>query len=49
VHRLLEHAAATEERMQKLMELLQQSGMDCTDAKATAERFDPGQINRMLG
>ena len=51
VHRLLDHAAATEDRLQRLVEALQQSGFDCRDAKATAERFDPAQVaqlNRML-
>jgi len=48
VHRLLDHAAATEERFDKLVTLLQRDGMDCGDAKATAERFDPAQINKML-
>jgi len=28
--------------------MLQRDGMDCGDAKATAERFDPTQINKML-
>jgi serine O-acetyltransferase len=48
IHRLLDHAAATEERFDKLVSLLQRDGMDCGDAKATAERFDPAQINKML-
>jgi len=49
IHRLLDHAAETEDRFQRLIEMLQQGGVDCSDAKATAERFDPTQINRMLG
>ena len=48
IHRLLDHAAATEERFDKLVALLQRDGVDCGDAKATAERFDPAQINKML-
>jgi serine O-acetyltransferase len=48
IHRLLDHAAATEARFDKLVTLLQRDGMDCGDAKATAERFDPAQINKML-
>jgi hypothetical protein len=31
-----------------LIERLQNEGVDCGDAKATAERFDPTQINKML-
>ena len=48
VHSLLDHAAATDERMKKLIDLLQERGVECGDAKATAERFDPEQINKML-
>jgi len=48
VHSLLDHAAATEERLKTLVELLQRGGFDCGDAKATADLFDPERINRML-
>jgi serine O-acetyltransferase len=48
VHSLLDHAAATDERLHRLIELLQAGGIECGDAKATAERFDPDQLNRML-
>ena len=48
IHALLDHAAEADERMQKLIVLMQQGGVDCGDAKATAERFDPSQINKML-
>src|ERR1700693_3314969 len=43
IHALLDHAAAADNRLQKLIELMQQGGFDCADAKATAERFDPTQ------
>ena len=49
VHTLLEHAAATEARLEKLIDgCCEQGGHECGDASATAERFDPSQINRML-
>ena len=48
VHSLLDHATATDERLQKLIDLLQAGGIECGDAKATADRFDPEQLNRML-
>jgi serine O-acetyltransferase len=48
VHSLLDHAAATEERLNQLVALLQRGGFDCADAKATAELFDPERINKML-
>ncbi|MGI8894506.1 MAG: serine O-acetyltransferase [Casimicrobiaceae bacterium] len=48
IHRLLDHAATTEERFEKLLAQLRRDGLNCGDAKATAERFDPQQINKML-
>ena len=48
IHQLLDHAAASEERFDRLIAQLQRDGTDCGDAKATADRFDPQQINKML-
>jgi len=48
IHRLLDHAAATEERFEKLVAQLQRDGLNCGDTKAAAGRFDPKQINKML-
>ncbi len=48
IHQLLDHAAATDERFNRLVAQLQRDGLDCADAKATAEGFDPKQINKML-
>jgi serine O-acetyltransferase len=48
IHKLLDHAAATEERFNRLVALLQRDGVDCGDAKAVAEAFDPRQINKMV-
>ena len=48
VHSLLDHAAATDERLKKLIEFLKRGGIECGDAKATADRFDPERINKML-
>ena len=48
IHKLLDHAAATETRFERLVALLQHEGVDCNDAKAVADAFDPRQINKML-
>ena len=48
IHKLLDHAEATEERFNRLVSLLQREGVDCGAAKAVADAFDPGQINKML-
>jgi serine O-acetyltransferase len=48
IHQLLDHAAASEERFNRLVHLLQRGGIDCAEAKAIADAFDPQQINKML-
>jgi serine O-acetyltransferase len=48
IHQLLDHSAATEERINKLVAQLSRDGVNCSDARATADGFDPQQINKML-
>jgi len=48
IHSLLDHAAATDAKVQKLVELMQREGVDCAEAKSGAPRFDPAEINKML-
>ncbi|MBK9117326.1 MAG: serine O-acetyltransferase [Betaproteobacteria bacterium] len=48
IHQLLDHAAASDERIDRLVAQLARDGVACGDAKATADGFDPKQINKML-
>ena len=48
IHRLVDHAAATDARLEALIGQLQSDGVECGDAKATAEGFDPKRLNEML-
>ena len=48
IHRLIDHAAAADARLERLVAQLQRDGVEIDDAKATAERFDPQRLNRML-
>jgi serine O-acetyltransferase len=48
IHRLVDHSAATDARLEALILQLQSDGVECGDAKATAERFDPQRLNEML-
>src|SRR5207249_9359173 len=48
IHKLLDHAAATEERFNRLGEQLQRGGLKCGDTEAVADVFDPRQINKMV-
>lgn len=48
IHTLLDHARATDERMERLVAQLHRDGVEVGDAKATADSFDPTQVNKML-
>jgi len=48
IHRLIDHAAATDARLERLIAQLQQDGVECGDAKAVADAFDPQRLNRMI-
>lgn len=48
IHHLLEHAATTDQRLERLVAELRRDGVEVGDAKATADRFDPTAINKML-
>jgi serine O-acetyltransferase len=50
IHRLIDHAAETDARVESLLAQLRAVGADVgdADAKATAERFDPKRLNEML-
>lgn len=48
IHTLLDHARATDERMERLVAELRRDGVEVGDAKATADGFDPVQVNKML-
>jgi serine O-acetyltransferase len=48
IHQLLDHAAASEERFNRLLAVLQSRGMDCEEARRVAEAFDPAQIKHLV-
>jgi serine O-acetyltransferase len=48
IHKLLDHAAVTDERFNRLVEHLQRDGVECGDTKAVADAFDPLKINKMV-
>jgi serine O-acetyltransferase len=48
IHRLIDHAAATDARLQELIAELRRGGVECADGKATAEGFDPQRLNQMI-
>ena len=48
IHRLIDHAAETDARLQDLIAHLKQGGIDFGDATATAAGFDPKRLNQMI-
>ena len=49
IHRLLDHAAATDERLAtSLLEQLQRTGSTAATPRRPPTRFDPEQLNKML-
>ena len=48
IHRLIDHAAASDARLDRLIAGLQDGGVDLEDARATAEGFDPKRLNQMI-
>jgi serine O-acetyltransferase len=48
IHRLIDHAAASDARLDRLVASLQDGGVDLEDARATAEGFDPKRLNQMI-
>ena len=50
VHKLIDHAIANEDRLNKLLARLQAGGVECTDLKdAEPAPLDPRMANRLLG
>jgi len=48
IHRLIDHAAESDARLDRLIAGLQDGGVDLEDARATAEGFDPKRLNQMI-
>ena len=48
IHRLIDHAAASDARLDRVIAGLQDGGVDLEDARATAEGFDPKRLNQMI-
>jgi len=48
IHRLIDHAAASDARLDRLVAGLQDGAVDLEDARATAEGFDPKRLNQMI-
>lgn len=48
IHGLLDHAVETDRRMEKLLKCLEQSGVCKADELATADKFDPQYLSKIV-
>ena len=48
IHRLIDHVAISDARLERLISRLQRDGLEVDDARATAEGFDPKRLNQMI-
>jgi serine O-acetyltransferase len=47
LHELIDHSVSTDQRIDKILELLKQLGVDCGDA-GKRDKFDPQSLNKMV-
>jgi len=48
IHGLLDHAVETDRRLEHLLALLQRAGISLDDELATADKFDPGYLGKIV-
>jgi len=48
IHGLLDHAVETDRRIERLIKLLEKSGVDLSDELATADKFDPQYLGKIV-
>ena len=48
IHGLLDHAVETDRRIESMIKLLEQSGVSLSDDLATADKFDPQYLNKIV-
>ena len=48
LHGLLDHAVETDRRIEALVRQLEHSGVKCSDELATADKFDPNYLSKIV-
>jgi serine O-acetyltransferase len=48
IHGLIDHCAAADLRIEYILEQLSRLGVKIEDARATADKFDPTYLNRIV-
>ncbi|PHV11644.1 serine O-acetyltransferase [Chitinimonas sp. BJB300] len=48
IHGLVDHSANIDARIEKILQRLENLGVDCAEERATADKFDPNYLNRIV-
>jgi serine O-acetyltransferase len=48
IHGLIDHTVATDHRIEVIIEQLRRLGVSVEEEKATADKFDPNYLNRIV-
>ncbi len=48
IHGLLDHSVTTDKRLEMVLARLEALGVDCSDERATADKFDPTYLNQIV-
>ncbi|WP_184193373.1 serine O-acetyltransferase [Chitinimonas taiwanensis] len=48
IHGLVDHSANIDARIEQILKQLEQLGVDCAEERATADKFDPNYLNRIV-
>lgn len=48
IHGLVDHSANIDSRIEQILQRLEKLGVDCSDERATADKFDPNYLNKIV-
>lgn len=48
IHGLLDHSMTTDHRLDQILARLEQLGLNCEEERATADKFDPSYLNKIV-
>ncbi|GAA5783814.1 serine acetyltransferase [Chitiniphilus shinanonensis] len=48
IHGMLDHSVTTDHKIDAILKKLEQLGIDCAEERATADRFDPNYLNKIV-
>jgi len=48
IHGMLDHSVNTDRRIEQILNRLEQLGLNCEEERATADKFDPNYLNKIV-